>query len=393
MYFFSTLANKIVLLTRVVVLITLIVGADLTFNRLFAADKYTELPRPLAKYDASALIHISSPAQAKAVRQKVVEFFWPNGKLPTAKLPSASEVYAGKGAVPGDLKGVDAALVARAERLSALVDFDYHHVSYLLHPAAQSKTKRLVILHQGHGGRLTEGILALSSVVLKRGSTVLLMQMPLVGWNTDNTFKTPGGLVTISKRGTSGHNQMVSALEGRGGSSLRFFIEPVVMGINYFIRQYPAYGDISMIGLSGGGWTTQIAAAIDDRIKLSIPVAGSTPLYVRPHYPGSTGDKEQILPALYKDRASWLDLYILGGYGKARRQIQLFNQFDTCCFYGIGYKTYADKVSAAVKRLGQGQWTCKLDSSHRKHKISEWAIKTIIDPALHNSSTRKLKSK
>ena len=29
-----------------------------------------------------------------------------------------------------------------------------------------------------------------------------------------------------------------------------------------------------MIGLSGGGWTTAVEAAIDPRIKLSIPVAG-----------------------------------------------------------------------------------------------------------------------
>jgi hypothetical protein len=32
-----------------------------------------------------------------------------------------------------------------------------------------------------------------------------------------------------------------------------------------------------MLGLSGGGWTTTLAAAIDPRIEVSFPTAGSTP--------------------------------------------------------------------------------------------------------------------
>ena len=64
------------------------------------------------------------------------------------------------------------------------------------------------------------------------------------------------------------------------GSPLRFFLEPVVTGINYFLSKYPACHDIAMMGLSGGAWTTTVAPAIDTRITLSIPVAGSQPAYV-----------------------------------------------------------------------------------------------------------------
>ena len=35
-----------------------------------------------------------------------------------------------------------------------------------------------------------------------------------------------------------------------------------------------------MIGLSGGGWSTTVAAALDPRIGLSLPVAGSVHLLV-----------------------------------------------------------------------------------------------------------------
>ena len=40
-----------------------------------------------------------------------------------------------------------------------------------------------------------------------------------------------------------------------------------------------------MAGLSGGGWTTTLYAAIDPSIRYSFPVAGTIPLYLR------TGDR------------------------------------------------------------------------------------------------------
>jgi hypothetical protein len=370
-----------------------IVQLVISLSTGLAADIYTELPPELAKYDATHLVHISSKADAEGIRRRVMEFIWLNGKLPTAKLPASSIVYAKHGALPQELSGIDGTEVDRVERLDVHVDFDYHHISFLLHPATASQSKRLVIIHQGHQGKRMEGIGRLTNLanrMLREGFTVLLMQMPLTGWNTNNTFKTPKkGMVTIGERKSSAaHNQMFSALGEEGGSLLRFFIEPVTAGINYFIRQNPDCRDISMIGLSGGGWATHISAAIDARINLSIPVAGAYPLFLRPYYPGSEGDTEQILPALYKDRASWLDLYILGADDSGRRQIQLLNQYDSCCFYGVGSDTYKDIVRRAVKNLG-GQWECVLDSTHKSHQISVWAIEKVILPALDESKVRK----
>lgn len=357
-----------------------------------AADIYTELPPELAKYDATYLVHISNKADAEGIRRRVKEFIWLNGKLPTAKLPASSVAYTNHGALPRELNGIDGARVDRVERLDVHVDFDYHHISFLLHPATASQRKRLVIIHQGHQkreegmGRLTN----LANRMLREGFTVLLMHMPLSGWNTNNIFKMPKkGIVTIrEQKSSAAHNQMFSALAEEGGTLLRFFIEPVTVGINYFIRQNPDYRDISMIGLSGGGWATHISAAIDARINLSIPVAGSYPLFLRPYYPGSEGDAEQILPALYRDRASWLDLYILGADHSGRKQIQVLNQYDICCFYGVGSDTYKDIVRRAARNLG-GQWECVLDSTHRSHQISIWAIEKVIVPALDESKVRR----
>ena len=49
-----------------------------------------------------------------------------------------------------------------------------------------------------------------------------------------------------------------------------------------------------MVGLSGGGWTTNLLSAIDDRIRYSFSVAGSMPIYYR--LEASMGDIEQFLP-------------------------------------------------------------------------------------------------
>ena len=57
---------------------------------------------------------------------------------------------------------------------------------------------------------------------------------------------------------------------------MRFFLEPIVLTINY-ATQVLGYKQIVMMGLSGGGWSTTIAAAIDPRIQLSMPTAGSIP--------------------------------------------------------------------------------------------------------------------
>ena len=110
---------------------------------------------------------------------------------------------------------------------------------------------------------------------------------------------------------------------------LRYFLEPEIVSLNYLLQK-ENYENVNMVGLSGGGWTTNLLAAIDERIKYSFSVAGSMPLYYRSG--GSMGDIEQFLPELYRDIAGYPDLYVLGAYGKGRKQVQILNRNDDCCF-------------------------------------------------------------
>jgi hypothetical protein len=366
--------------------VTLILFATLSF-----ADIYTDFPSELEGYDPNVQIHISSKTDANTLRQKVIDYIWDsNGILPDT-LPSTRDVYTGQGAFLPDLEGVEPALLARVEQLTVKVDFGFEHITYQLHPVKLAQPERLLIIHQGHQGGLVDGISEMANKALDHGLIVLLSQMPGSSWNRDNTFEIQGTRsvpTTITIDGidqtycSTFHKNMFSKLEPDiGGKIFRFFLEPIVVGINKFIHSFPDHNDVSMIGLSGGGWTTALMAAIDTRIDLSIPVAGSYPLYLRGLYQ-SEGDAEQNWPALYEETASWLDLYILGAYGPGRRQIQLNSQFDSCCFYGLGYLSYAPAVMDTVSSLGKGHWEYVLDTTHRSHQISTWAREEVVGPAL-----------
>src|SRR6185436_16268801 len=83
------------------------------------------------------------------------------------------------------------------------------------------------------------------------------------------------------------HDEMFDRLKPKTGSVMKFFLEPTAVSLNAVRDQYR---DVAMIGLSGGGWTTTVYSAIDPKITLSIPIAGTIPLYLR--YDGSIGDEE-----------------------------------------------------------------------------------------------------
>ena len=60
-----------------------------------------------------------------------------------------------------------------------------------------------------------------------------------------------------------------------------YFIEPVVLSINHALALGYDPHRIYLMGKSGGGWTTTLAAAVDPRITVSFPIAGSVPLDIK----------------------------------------------------------------------------------------------------------------
>ena len=245
------------------------------------------------------------------------------------------------------------------------MEFGARSIIYLFHP--RSSNGRLLIYHQGHGGDFFRGVDTIR-FFLRHGYAVAAFAMPLLGMNGQLVIETPDGSITLRK-----HSDL-RVLESDVFSPLKFFVEPITVFLNYAVEEY-GYDLVAMVGLSGGGWTTTLAAALDSRIARSYPVAGSLPLYF-----ASGRDYEQTHRGLYVYAlANYPELYVLGTYEGARRQIQILNRYDPCCFSGTGYVRYEEQVARTAQRVGNGSFSVFSDETHREHKISEAALAVILN--------------
>ena len=84
---------------------------------------------------------------------------------------------------------------------------------------------------------------------------------------------------------------------------------------------------VAMTGLSGGGWQTVLLSALDQRVRVVVPVAGHMPAWAR-RDPGDVGDAEQ-LPA---DLCASADYDTLSALLAPRPTLFIFNRYDDCCF-------------------------------------------------------------
>lgn len=304
-------------------------------------------------------IHVLNEDDAARLRDDLIRFIWWDGSFPEDLRPDAIE----EGVTP-PYAGTIAATV---DRLTLDLGDDYISSFYLFHPAAP--TGRLVIVHQGHGDTLDEtGADRAIEHFLDQGAMVLAFFMPLYGEYTGPLDSHDAMIISETEDG---------AHETMDRHPLAYFFEPVSAGIGYMLDGYEVE-DIAMTGVSGGGWTTTVYAALDPRVTVSLPVAGTLPNYLRTET--DLGDLEQYDRDFYA-LAGYLDLYILGGWGEGRRQLQVLNRFDSCCFWGLRYQDYAAEVHEAVAGLGAGSWSVFLDESHQSHTISEHALEAAMQHA------------
>ena len=84
----------------------------------------------------------------------------------------------------------------------------------------------------------------------------------------------------------------------------------------------------AMTGLSGGGWQTALLAALDERIKVIVPVAGHSPVWQRRGCIEDIGDQEQC-PS---DLCTLADYDTLSALFAPRPTLLIYNRHDDCCF-------------------------------------------------------------
>tara|TARA_B100000929_G_C15313991_1_gene354861 strand:- start:59 stop:664 length:606 start_codon:yes stop_codon:yes gene_type:complete len=196
------------------------------------------------------------------------------------------------------------------------------------------------------------------------------MDMPLTGMNSQPVVEIDG----IGKIKLISHDQF-RLLEANSFNPMKLFLEPIQTNLNFLDKEYD-FKQYSMIGLSGGGWTTVVYSAIDERISNSFSVAGSAPFYLRVDL-RDIGDYEQTNIDLYQN-VNYLELYVLSAYGDGRKHVQIFNKNDPCCYSGNGHETYESVIKDRLLQLGKGDFQIVIDETHKEHKISNHMLDLIL---------------
>ena len=322
---------------------------------------FLETPPEYFETDAEQLIDVHDAVDVSRLHSKLVALLWGAPRLPDT-LPTIFEEAI------DDARYEDIASLQKIDRLTVQMEFGLNSFVYLFSPTLSNG--RFVLYHQGHRGDFIVSKNQLAQF-LDAGYAVAAFSMPLLGMNNQPIVELPRfGRLKLT------HHDQLKLLSPPSGHPIKYFIEPVVVVINY-LREKDDNAPISMVGISGGGWTTTLAAAIDPRIKKSFPVAGSYPIYLRSNSKRDWGDYEQTAPEIYS-AVNYLELYVLGAHGLGRKQLQIINQFDACCFAGLKWETYVEVVRSRAFNLGAGEFDLFLDDSHQEHMISPIAMKRII---------------
>src|SRR5262245_16836539 len=327
-------------------------------------------------------ISIASAEDVARKRQQLIDFIFGPSGLAAGRLPVVEK----NDACPvRGLRGL-----ARVDTLTIAMEADQK--SYAHHFIPKRPNKRLVVLHHGHAPTFDDqpgpvdggyGMQRTIDELLIEGYAVLAVYMPhIVRFSTR---------LSINDNGSISHDAMFQKIKVKDGTVMKFFLEPLAVCLRYLktkaaVDDFPLYEDFSMIGLSGGGRTTTVYAAIDPTIRLSLPVAGTIPLWLRSG--GSVGDTEQTLSSFYQV-AGYPDLYVLGSHGTWRKQVQILNRRDDCCFgenqhqgklsYDDAVREYESQVRLALVKLGsKGAFRLEIDEAAPSHMISWNALASAI---------------
>ena len=312
--------------------------------------------------DIDSLIKINSKNDIFDKRKNLINFIWKNSVPYSSSISIDKNIKDDRYQNLSNLKSID--------KLNIEMEYDVNSIVYLFLP--KNSNNELVIYHQGHAGDFIFGKDSIE-LLINEGYSVLALSMPLLGMNNQPTID----LNDFGKLKFTTHKHL-NFLESSNFSPIKFFVEPIGVSLNYLDNNFD-FNSYHMLGMSGGGWTTVLFSAIDDRTSQSYSVAGSFPMFMRSDSK-NIGDYEQIIPELYTI-ANYLELYVLSSFGSERKLILVYNEFDPCCFSGELYEKYPylEVISQKLNLLDNGEFDVIIDKSSNKHEISNVIHDQILD--------------
>lgn len=307
------------------------------------------------------LINFKNETEVLEKRYEIINYIWKSDELPNDYPTSIESNFV-------DIRYSELENLKTIEKINIEMKNNVNSIVYLFLP--EDSNGKLFIYHQGHAGDFIHGKETIQKLLIS-GFSVAAFSMPLEGMNSQPIIELDNiGQVKFFK-----HNQLV-LLEEENFSTLSYFFSPINSTLNYLSDNY-AFSDYYMVGISGGGWTSTVYPALDTRISKSFAIAGSTPLSLRIVI-DDVGDYEQFHPGLFSI-TNYFQIYIMNSYGEGREFVQIFNKYDTCCFFNNSFITYGEKIQNFVNELNYGKFTVVVDDTHTGHKISDYIIELIIE--------------
>lgn len=237
------------------------------------------------------------------------------------------------------------AFAGEAEISALLIEMDHGITSVVAVLEPVGSNGQAVIWHRGHEPDLgtVPSFKDAVRAFINRGTTVYVVSMLLFPPNPSHL------VVDIPGRGTAiaAQHDDLFLLESQGASPLRFFVQPALAAVDHARRRG---ADVEVIGISGGGWTAVLVAAVDGNIGRTTSIAGSVPvmemLGTAPYLP----DYEQRLPGLFPD-FDYPTLYAMGSL-PGRHLRLVYNDRDPCCFALREEPAWFSPLREAVVGLG-----------------------------------------
>lgn len=331
---------------------------QITFSELDR--NYPDKEDYIRSTNPSKLIKIENESDLLDKRNKLIKFIWKENTIPQT-LPNkiTKDIVSSKYDYISNLKQID--------KLNIKMEYEVNSIVY--HFVPKESNNSIILYHQGHGGDFYMGRDSIEYFI-NNGYDVLAFSMPLYGMNNKPIVETDFGTIKLIE------HEHFRFLETESFTPMKFFVDPISRSLNYIEQEYN-FEKYYMVGLSGGGLMTVIYPALDERISESFSIAGSYPIYLEATKK-SPGHYEYLNMDFYQI-SNYLELYTMASYGQDRKLVQIFNEFDLCCYEETWYETYENDVKNKISSLGKGEFHIYLDSTHKEHKISEYALEIIND--------------